>query len=90
MGLGLGTVLARAVLPLIVPDREATRPVPDLLVRLPPGRAGAAARRRRRDTAAGHGGVRRAPGGCRGGAARAGRVSEMGRRQGPVAPPVAP
>ncbi|MCG0069151.1 ABC transporter permease [Streptomyces tricolor] len=38
VGLGLGTVLARAVLPLIVLTGEATRPVPDLLVRLPPGR----------------------------------------------------
>ncbi|MEV6111273.1 ABC transporter permease [Streptomyces sp. NPDC052109] len=38
VGLGLGTVLARAVLPLIVLTGDATRPVPDLLVRLPPGR----------------------------------------------------
>ncbi|MER6059599.1 ABC transporter permease [Streptomyces sp. NPDC001792] len=38
VGLGLGTVLARAVLPLIVLTGEATRPVPDLLVQLPPGR----------------------------------------------------
>ncbi|MEU1013939.1 ABC transporter permease [Streptomyces sp. NPDC005890] len=38
VGLGLGTVLARAVLPLIVLTGEATRPVPDLLVRLPTGR----------------------------------------------------
>ncbi|WP_225821393.1 FtsX-like permease family protein [Streptomyces naphthomycinicus] len=38
VGLGLGTVLARAVLPLIVLTGEATRPVPDLLVHLPPGR----------------------------------------------------
>ncbi|MFI9805851.1 FtsX-like permease family protein [Streptomyces sp. NPDC052301] len=37
-GLGLGTVLARAVLPLIVLTGDATRPVPDLLVELPPGR----------------------------------------------------
>ncbi|GGY64308.1 hypothetical protein GCM10010300_04350 [Streptomyces olivaceoviridis] len=37
VGLGLGTVLARTVLPLIVLTGEATRPVPDLLVRLPPG-----------------------------------------------------
>ncbi|MEU6667580.1 ABC transporter permease [Streptomyces sp. NPDC046727] len=36
VGLGLGTVLARAVLPLIVLTGEATRPVPDLLVQLPP------------------------------------------------------
>ncbi|MBL1105099.1 ABC transporter permease [Streptomyces sp. 5-8] len=40
VGLGLGTVLARAVLPLIVLTGEATRPVPDLLVLLPPGRVG--------------------------------------------------
>ncbi|UFR04424.1 ABC transporter permease [Streptomyces sp. Go40/10] len=38
VGLGLGTVLARAVLPLTVLTGEATRPVPDLLVQLPPGR----------------------------------------------------
>ncbi|MGW4565173.1 FtsX-like permease family protein [Streptomyces sp. NPDC004561] len=38
VGLGLGTVLARAVLPLIVLTGEATRPVPDLLVLLPPAR----------------------------------------------------
>ncbi|MET9449230.1 ABC transporter permease [Streptomyces cinerochromogenes] len=38
VGLGLGTVLARTVLPLIVLTGEATRPVPDLLVQLPPGR----------------------------------------------------
>ncbi|MFI2757988.1 FtsX-like permease family protein [Streptomyces echinatus] len=38
VGLGLGTVLARAVLPLIVLTGEATRPVPDLLVLLPPSR----------------------------------------------------
>ncbi|MEV6836836.1 FtsX-like permease family protein [Streptomyces sp. NPDC051133] len=37
-GLGLGTVLARAVLPLIVLTGDAARPVPDLLVELPPGR----------------------------------------------------
>ncbi|QJS11928.1 ABC transporter permease [Streptomyces argyrophyllae] len=37
VGLGLGTVLARTVLPLIVLTGEATRPVPDLLVRLPSG-----------------------------------------------------
>ncbi|MEW2509031.1 ABC transporter permease [Streptomyces sp. NPDC046870] len=37
VGLGLGTVLARTVLPLIVLTGEATRPVPELLVRLPPG-----------------------------------------------------
>ncbi|MEU9476621.1 FtsX-like permease family protein [Streptomyces sp. NPDC048191] len=38
VGLGLGTVLARAVLPLIVLTGAATRPVPDLLVQLPPFR----------------------------------------------------
>ncbi|MFJ9814613.1 FtsX-like permease family protein [Streptomyces sp. NPDC101151] len=38
VGVALGTVLARGVLPLIVLTGEATRPVPDLLVRLPPGR----------------------------------------------------
>ncbi|MGW1910850.1 ABC transporter permease, partial [Streptomyces sp. NPDC002076] len=38
VGLGLGTVLARAVLPLIVLTGEAARPVPGLLVQLPPGR----------------------------------------------------
>lgn len=38
VGLGLGTVLARAVLPLIVLTGEAGRPVPDLLVQLPPAR----------------------------------------------------
>ncbi|WP_225832068.1 ABC transporter permease [Streptomyces sp. NK08204] len=37
VGVGLGTVLARAVLPLIVLTAEAERPVPDLLVRLPAG-----------------------------------------------------
>ncbi|MFF8864425.1 FtsX-like permease family protein [Streptomyces sp. NPDC015139] len=37
VGLGLGTVLARAVLPLIVLTGEAARPVPDVLVRLPAG-----------------------------------------------------
>ncbi|MQY32443.1 hypothetical protein SRB17_03920 [Streptomyces sp. RB17] len=36
VGLGLGIVLARAVLPLIVLTGEATLPVPDLLVQLPP------------------------------------------------------
>ncbi|MFJ3302423.1 FtsX-like permease family protein [Streptomyces sp. NPDC086549] len=38
VGVALGTVLTRAVLPLIVLTAEATRPVPDLLVELPPGR----------------------------------------------------
>ncbi|MEU6573915.1 ABC transporter permease [Streptomyces sp. NPDC046805] len=38
VGVGLGTVLTRAVLPLIVLTAEATRPVPKLLVELPPGR----------------------------------------------------
>ncbi|MEV6054280.1 ABC transporter permease [Streptomyces sp. NPDC052107] len=38
VGLGLGTVLARAVLPLIVLTGEAARPVPALLVQLPPAR----------------------------------------------------
>ncbi|MGW0879347.1 FtsX-like permease family protein [Streptomyces sp. NPDC002671] len=37
VGLGLGAVLARAVLPLIVLTAEADRPVPDLLVKLPAG-----------------------------------------------------
>ncbi|MER6451424.1 ABC transporter permease, partial [Streptomyces sp900105245] len=37
VGLGLGTVLARAVLPLIILTGEAARPVPDVLVRLPAG-----------------------------------------------------
>ncbi|MEU1704078.1 ABC transporter permease [Streptomyces sp. NPDC005706] len=37
VGAVLGTVLARGVLPLIVLTGEATRPVPGLLVRLPPG-----------------------------------------------------
>ncbi|OIJ93269.1 peptide ABC transporter permease [Streptomyces colonosanans] len=36
VGTGLGIALTRAVLPLIVLTREATRPVPDLLVELPP------------------------------------------------------
>ncbi|MFD8421077.1 FtsX-like permease family protein [Streptomyces sp. NPDC059466] len=36
VGTGLGVVLTRAVLPLIVLTGEATRPVPDLLVQLPP------------------------------------------------------
>ncbi|MGQ5637503.1 MULTISPECIES: FtsX-like permease family protein [unclassified Streptomyces] len=40
VGLGLGTVLARAVLPLVVLTDEATRPVPPLLVRLPPASVG--------------------------------------------------
>ncbi|MGW2419027.1 ABC transporter permease [Streptomyces sp. NPDC001709] len=38
VGLGLGTALSRAVLPLIVLTGEATRPVPPLLVQLPPTR----------------------------------------------------
>ncbi|GGJ36938.1 ABC transporter permease [Streptomyces brasiliensis] len=38
VGVALGTVLTRAVLPLIVLTSDATRPVPDLLVELPPGR----------------------------------------------------
>ncbi|MEU5537712.1 ABC transporter permease [Streptomyces sp. NPDC020362] len=38
VGVALGTVLARGVLPLIVLTDEASRPVPELLVRLPPGR----------------------------------------------------
>ncbi|MGW2728860.1 FtsX-like permease family protein [Streptomyces sp. NPDC001494] len=38
VGAVLGTVLARGVLPLIVLTGEATRPVPGLLVLLPPGR----------------------------------------------------
>ncbi|MFF8949287.1 FtsX-like permease family protein [Streptomyces sp. NPDC014940] len=37
VGAVLGTVLARGVLPLIVLTGEASRPVPGLLVRLPPG-----------------------------------------------------
>ncbi|MGW1000513.1 FtsX-like permease family protein [Streptomyces sp. NPDC002520] len=35
VGVGLGAVLARGVLPLIVLTGEATRPVPDLIVQLP-------------------------------------------------------
>jgi hypothetical protein len=35
VGLALGTFLTRAVVPLIVLTRDATRPVPDVLVRLP-------------------------------------------------------
>ncbi|MEV7685687.1 FtsX-like permease family protein [Streptomyces bungoensis] len=38
VGAALGTVLARGVLPLIVLTGEATRPVPGLLVQLPPDR----------------------------------------------------
>ncbi|MEU6606680.1 FtsX-like permease family protein [Streptomyces shenzhenensis] len=38
VGVALGTVLTRAVLPLIVLTAEATRPMPALLVELPPGR----------------------------------------------------
>jgi hypothetical protein len=37
-GAALGAVLARAVIPLIVLTAQATRPVPALLVELPPGR----------------------------------------------------
>ncbi|MGW0679479.1 FtsX-like permease family protein [Streptomyces sp. NPDC002767] len=36
VGTGLGVALTRAVLPLIVLTGEATRPVPDLLVEVPP------------------------------------------------------
>ncbi|NEB77810.1 hypothetical protein G3I40_21705, partial [Streptomyces sp. SID14478] len=35
VGVGLGTFLTRAVVPLIVLTGDATRPVPDVLVRLP-------------------------------------------------------
>ncbi|MFJ9863410.1 FtsX-like permease family protein [Streptomyces sp. NPDC101165] len=38
VGAALGTVLAHGVLPLIVLTGDATRPVPDLLVQLPPVR----------------------------------------------------
>ncbi|MFE1443453.1 FtsX-like permease family protein [Streptomyces sp. NPDC058739] len=38
VGTALGTVLTRAVVPLIVLTSQATRPVPALLVELPPGR----------------------------------------------------
>ncbi|WP_317443396.1 ABC transporter permease [Streptomyces collinus] len=38
VGAALGTVLARGVLPLIVLTGEATRPVPGLVVELPPAR----------------------------------------------------
>ncbi|MFF6805627.1 FtsX-like permease family protein [Streptomyces sp. NPDC012616] len=41
VGTGLGLALTRAVLPLIVLTGEATRPVPDLLVVLPPLRVAA-------------------------------------------------
>ncbi|MFF4750001.1 FtsX-like permease family protein [Streptomyces sp. NPDC002514] len=41
VGVALGTVLTRAVLPLIVLTAEATRPVPALLVELPPERVAA-------------------------------------------------
>ncbi|MCT9145734.1 hypothetical protein, partial [Streptomyces violarus] len=37
-GLGLGAVLTRAVVPLIVLTSDATRPVPPVLVELPPFR----------------------------------------------------
>lgn len=38
VGIGLGTLLTRLVTPLIVLTPSAGRPVPDLLVELPPGR----------------------------------------------------
>ncbi|MFI9819121.1 FtsX-like permease family protein [Streptomyces sp. NPDC052013] len=38
VGVLLGTVLARAVIPLIMLTSEASRPVPEVLVELPPGR----------------------------------------------------
>ncbi|WP_435613146.1 FtsX-like permease family protein [Streptomyces sp. bgisy159] len=41
VGTALGTVLTRSVLPLIVLTGQATRPVPDLLVELPPTRVAA-------------------------------------------------
>ncbi|WP_234104463.1 FtsX-like permease family protein, partial [Streptomyces venezuelae] len=37
VGIGLGTVLARAVVPLVVLTGQATRPVPPVLVELPLG-----------------------------------------------------
>ncbi|TWV36150.1 FtsX-like permease family protein, partial [Streptomyces misionensis] len=37
VGVALGTVLARTILPLITLASDATRPAPPLLVRLPPG-----------------------------------------------------
>jgi hypothetical protein len=37
VGAGLGTVLTRAVIPLILLTSEATRPLPEVLVRLPAG-----------------------------------------------------
>ncbi|MFH8617197.1 FtsX-like permease family protein [Streptomyces sp. NPDC017979] len=37
MGVALGAVLTRAVVPLIVLTGQAARPVPDILVQLPPG-----------------------------------------------------
>ncbi|MDT7842258.1 ABC transporter permease [Streptomyces justiciae] len=37
VGAALGTVLARAVIPLVVLTTDATRPVPDVLVELPAG-----------------------------------------------------
>ncbi|MFC8489408.1 FtsX-like permease family protein [Streptomyces sp. NPDC057235] len=37
VGTGLGTVLARAVVPLVVLTGQAARPVPPVLVELPPG-----------------------------------------------------
>ncbi len=38
VGTGLGTVLARAVVPLVVLTGQAARPVPPVLVELPVGR----------------------------------------------------
>ncbi|WP_324604230.1 ABC transporter permease [Streptomyces sp. Tu 6176] len=37
VGVALGTVLTRAVIPLIVLTGQAARPVPSVLVQLPPG-----------------------------------------------------
>ncbi|WP_367323007.1 FtsX-like permease family protein [Streptomyces sp. HUAS ZL42] len=39
VGAALGTVLTRAVIPLVVLTAQATRPVPHVLVELPPGQA---------------------------------------------------
>ncbi|MFD6529723.1 FtsX-like permease family protein [Streptomyces sp. NPDC060184] len=41
IGLGLGTVLTRAVVPLVVLTGQAARPVPDVLVQLPAGQVAA-------------------------------------------------
>ena len=41
VGVLLGAVLARAVIPLIMLTAEATRPVPGVLVELPPARVAA-------------------------------------------------